>query len=353
MFFPCHDTAEGERFNCLFCYCPLYPLGEDCGGSFTWAKHGDIKVKLCAGCALPHKPGNYDVIMDKLTPENMTFPRAINAEEITPVISRLCLEANIKLPEDVKTALIDARTREKSPMAADILDKTITNHKLAEANKIPICQDTGVCCVFLEIGENVFIKGNIASAVNEGVRRGYQEGYLRKSVIGDPLFNRTNTGDNTPAMLYTEYVPGDKIKITVVPKGFGSENMSAVKMLQPSDGLEGVETFILEVIKNAGPNPCPPIVVGIGLGGTLDKSALLAKKALLRPLGQPSHDPNYAGFEAALLEKVNALGIGPQGLGGRTTALGVAVEYTATHIAGLPCAVNLNCHAARHASEVL
>jgi len=353
MFFPCHDMGDEAPHNCLFCYCPLYPLGEECGGDFTWARHEDIKVKLCAGCAFPHHAGNYDAVINKLTPENLTFPRIINAEQITQAVSRLCIEANIRLPEDVKTALENARAREDSPIAADILDKIIENHKLAEARNMPICQDTGVVCVFLEIGENVHIKGNIQTAVNEGVRRGYKEGYLRNSVVRAPLFDRANTNDNTPAMLYLDQVPGDKVTITVVPKGFGSENMSTVKMLMPSDGLEGVVEFVLETVKNAGPNPCPPTIVGVGLGGTLDKAALLAKKALLRPIGKPANDPDFARLEALLLEKINALGIGPQGFGGRTTALGVSIEHTATHIAGLPCAVNLNCHAARHATEVI
>jgi fumarate hydratase subunit alpha len=353
MFFPCHDLTDDNQLNCLFCYCPLYPLGENCGGFFTWARHENIKVKLCANCTFPHRAENYDAIMDKLTPENLTFPRIVAAEDLTPVVARLCMRANIHLPDDIKNALENYRAKEDSPVAKNILDKIIENYKLAEERDMPICQDTGLVCVFLEIGENVHIQGCIQTAVDKGVRKGYREGYFRNSVIHAPLFNRANTGDNTPAMLYLDHVPGDKIKITVVPKGFGSENKSRVKMLTPSDGLEGVVDFVLKTVKEAGPDPCPPIVVGIGLGGTMDKAAFLAKKALLRPLGQPSNDPDFAKLEATLLEKINALGIGPQGFGGRTTALGVAVEYTATHIAGLPCAVNLNCHAARHATEVL
>ena len=209
-----------------------------------------------------------------------------------------------------------------------------------------------MACVFLEVGQDVHINGNLAQAVDEGVRRGYAEGCLRKSVVGDPI-QRVNTGDNTPAMLYTELVPGDRVTVTVAPKGFGSENMSRIAMLKPSDGLEGVKAFIIGAVEQAGPNPCPPIVVGVGIGGTFDKCALLAKKALLRDLDAPSPLPFYADLERELLDKINALGIGPQGFGGRTTALAVHIETMPTHIAGLPCAVNINCHVARHAAEVL
>ena len=209
-----------------------------------------------------------------------------------------------------------------------------------------------MACVFLEVGQQVHIDGHLTEAVNEGVRRGYCEGYLRKSVVADPL-ERVNTGDNTPAMLYTDLVPGDRVRITVAPKGFGSENMSRIAMLKPSDGLEGVKQFILDTVEQAGPNPCPPIVVGVGIGGTFDKCALLAKRALLREMGRPNGKPFYAALERELLEKINALGIGPQGFGGRTPALAVHIETLPTHIAGLPCAVNINCHVARHVSEVL
>ena len=209
-----------------------------------------------------------------------------------------------------------------------------------------------MACVFLEIGQDVHINGPLTEAVNEGVRRGYTEGYLRKSVVRDPL-DRVNTGDNTPAMVYTELVPGEQVKITVAPKGFGSENMSRIAMLKPSDGLDGVKQFILETVELAGPNPCPPIVVGVGIGGTFDKCALLAKRALCRPLDQPSGDPFYARMEQDALEAVNRLGIGPQGFGGVTTALGVAIETYPTHIAGLPVAVNVGCHVTRHASAIL
>ena len=279
--------------------------------------------------------------------------RIIEAEKIMEVVSRLCIEANCRLPEDVKSCIERCHAGEQWPIARDTLGKLIENYRLAETRDVPICQDTGVVCVFLEIGEDVHISGNIAAAVDEGVRRGYREGYLRKSLIGEPLFERKNTGDNAPAMLYTEYVAGDKITVTVAPKGFGSENMSRLKMLMPSDGVQGVIDFVVETVDLAGPNPCPPVVVGVGVGGTLDKAALIAKKALLRPAGQPHSDARYAALEAELLEKINALGIGPQGYGGRTTALAVAIEHLPTHIAGLPCAVNLNCHAARHSMEVI
>lgn len=278
--------------------------------------------------------------------------RIINAEELTPVIKRLCMQAGCLLPDDVRARISQARKQEPWPVAAGVLDKIIENYQLAAEKNVPICQDTGVACVFLEIGREVHIQGNVQAAVDEGVRQGYREGYLRKSLVGDPL-RRTNTGDNTPAMLYLDFADGDKITVTVAPKGFGSENMSQIKMLKPSDGVEGVVSFVLEAVEAAGPNPCPPIVVGVGLGGTFDKAALLAKKALLRPLDATHADPYYAGLEARLLTEINALGIGPQGFGGLTTALSVAIEAMPTHIAGLPCAVNINCHAARHTQEVI
>lgn len=278
--------------------------------------------------------------------------RILEATQITEVVARLCMEANYHLPTDVKSCITSCRKDETFPVAQDVLDKIITNYNLADEKNVPICQDTGVACVFLEIGSELHIQGDIAAAVNQGVRQGYTEGYLRKSVVSDPL-QRVNTGDNTPAMLYLDIVPGDQLKITVAPKGFGSENMSQIKMLRPSDGVEGVIDFVISAVIAAGPNPCPPIVVGVGIGGTFDKAALLAKKALLRPTGAESTDPYYAQLESKLLQQINALGIGPQGFGGKTTALSVAIETMATHIAGLPCAVNINCHVARHVSEVL
>lgn len=281
------------------------------------------------------------------------FVREIEAAKITDTVKRLCIQANVILPEDVKNCIIKRKSEENWAPAREILDRIEENFELAAAENVPICQDTGVACVFLEIGQEVHIAGgDITQAVNEGVRQGYAEGYLRKSVVRDPL-DRVNTGDNTPAMIYYDIVPGDKIKITVAPKGFGSENMSQIKMLRPSDGFEGVKAFVLKAVEEAGPNPCPPIIVGVGIGGTFDKAALLAKKALLRETGTPSADPLYAKLEEELLEKINALGIGPQGFGGKTTALAVAVEHYPTHIAGLPVAVNINCHVARHKTEVI
>ncbi len=276
--------------------------------------------------------------------------RVIEARLITDAVARLSIRANTCLPDNVKAAIARARREEDWPPAREILDRIIENGAIEGG--VPICQDTGMACVFLEVGQDVHILGGLAQAVDEGVRRGYTEGYLRKSVVSDPL-ERVNSGDNTPAMLYTELVPGDRVTITVAPKGFGSENMSRIAMLKPSDGLDGVRRFILDTVEQAGPNPCPPIVVGVGIGGTFDKCALLAKKALLRDMDAPSPLPFYAGLERELLEKINALGIGPQGFGGRTTALAVHIETMPTHIAGLPCAVNINCHVARHATEVL
>ena len=278
--------------------------------------------------------------------------KEINASKITETVAALCIEANCCLPCDIKRRIEEARSAEKWETACGILDRIIENYGIAEENNVPICQDTGVCCVFLKIGQDVHISGDLAEAVNEGVRRGYGEGYLRKSVVKDPL-RRVNTGDNTPAMLYTELVPGDILEITVAPKGFGSENMSRLAMLKPSDGIEGVKAFILKTVEEAGPNPCPPIVVGIGIGGTFDKAAYLAKKALMRSTDTRNADEFYADLEKEMLERINALGIGPQGFGGRTTALAVNIEWMPTHIAGLPVAVNINCHVTRHRTVTL
>ena len=252
----------------------------------------------------------------------------------------------------MKNCIACAREKEQWAPAQEILDRIKENYEIADRDEMAICQDTGMACVFLEIGQDVHINGNIVDAVNAGVKKGYGEGFLRKSVVRDPL-DRVNTGDNTPAMLYTDIVPGDQVKVTVAPKGFGSENMSQLKMLKPSDGLQGVKDFVIKVVEEAGPNPCPPIVVGVGVGGTFDKAALLAKKAIIRSAEERNANPFYAELEKELLEKVNALGIGPQGFGGKTTALAVNIEYLPTHIAGLPVAVNLNCHVTRHKSEVL
>ena len=279
--------------------------------------------------------------------------REISVSQITDVVERLCIDANNHLPGDVKCAIERCRVCEDGSIAQGVLDKIIENYRIADTENVPICQDTGMACVFLEIGQDVHLTGgNLRTAVDEGVRRGYDKGYLRKSVVADPV-RRGNTGDNTPAMLYTEIVPGENIRITVAPKGFGSENMSAIRMFKPSAGLQGIKDFILETVENAGPNPCPPMVVGVGIGGTFDKAALLAKKALMRPLDVRNADPYYAELEQEMLEKVNALGIGPQGFGGRTTAIGLNIETMPTHIAGMPCAININCHVTRHKTEVL
>ena len=278
--------------------------------------------------------------------------RTIHASLLTDTIASLCVETNCRLPEDMRRSIENARNEEKWDTARGILDKIIENYNIADEKFVPICQDTGVCCVFLKIGTDVHIEGDLIEAVNEGVRRGYRDGYLRKSVVGDPL-RRVNTGDNTPAMLYTELVPGDKLELTVAPKGFGSENMSKLAMLKPSDGVEGVKDFVLKTVEEAGPNPCPPIVVGVGIGGTFDKAALLAKKALMRSTDERNKDEYYAALEAELLDRINALGIGPQGFGGRTTALAVNIETMPTHIAGLPVAVNINCHVTRHRTVIL
>ena len=274
--------------------------------------------------------------------------REIHISEIISTVRDLCIESNYYLSSDVKEALCNAKENETWPLAENVLDQIILNSNIAKEEDMPICQDTGMACVFAEVGQEVHIVGGLLQdAINEGVRRGYEEGFLRKSVVKAPI-NRVNTKDNTPAIIYYDIVPGDKIKITVAPKGFGSENMSRIKMLKPSDGLQGVKDFIIETVKLAGPNPCPPIVIGIGIGGTFDKAAYLAKKALIRPLNKRNDEKFYSDLEEELLETINKLGIGPQGFGGKTTALGLNIETYPTHIAGLPVAVNINCHATRH-----
>ena len=278
--------------------------------------------------------------------------REIAAQKITEVVKKLCIEANTYLPQDLKKRIEDSYEMESWPQAKEILERIIENYNIADQQGKPICQDTGMACVFVTIGQEVYVNGNLAEAIHEGVRQGYTEGYLRKSVVRDPL-DRVNTGDNTPAMIYYDIVPGDKLEITVAPKGFGSENMSQTKMLKPSDGLQGVKDFVLKVVEDAGPNPCPPIVVGVGVGGTFDKAAFMAKKALMRSADERHPEPFWAELEAELLEKIKELGIGPQGFGGKTTALCVNIEKCPTHIAGLPVAVNINCHVTRHKSEVL
>jgi len=278
--------------------------------------------------------------------------REINAITVTDAVRSMCIEANCILPDDVRRCIASAYETENWPPAKATIKRLIENYEIAGRENVPICQDTGVTCVFVEIGQEVHVKGDLSEAINEGVRQGSSEGYLRASLVTDPLI-RVNTGDNTPAMIYFEVVPGDKFTITVAPKGFGSENMSRITMLRPSDGLEGVKAFVLRTVEEAGANPCPPIIVGVGLGGTFDKAALLAKKALMRPTDDINPDPNYVAHEEELLEAINVLGIGPQGFGGRTTALAVKINAMATHIAGLPVAVNINCHAARHVSKAL
>ena len=274
--------------------------------------------------------------------------REVEVSRLTDVIEKLCIEANEHLPEDVKCAIKTCRACEDGEIAKGVLDNIIENFDIADNENVPICQDTGMACVFLEIGQDVhFVGGNLNDAINEGVRRGYDKGYLRKSVVKDPV-RRGNTGDNTPAMIYTEIVPGDQVKITVGPKGFGSENMSQIRMFKPSAGLQGIKDFILEVVETAGPNPCPPMVVGVGIGGTFEKCALMAKEALTREAGSHSEIPWVKDLEEEMLDTVNKLGIGPGGLGGTTTALAVNVNTYPTHIAGLPVAVNICCHVNRH-----
>jgi fumarate hydratase subunit alpha len=279
--------------------------------------------------------------------------REIEAKDITVAVKKICMDANFFLGEDVLAAFEKFKKEEDSPIGKHILELLQENAKIAKEELVPMCQDCGFAVIFVELGQEVHIRGGgLEEAINEGVRQGYKEGYLRKSILGDPIM-RANTGDNTPAVVHVQIVPGDKLKLIVAPKGGGSENMSGVKMLKPSDGIEGVKNFVIQRVKEAGSNPCPPIVVGVGIGGTFEVAALISKKALLRPLGEPSPDPEAAALEKELLSKVNDLGIGPQGLGGRTTALAVHVEKYPCHIASLPVAVNINCHAARHKEAVL
>lgn len=279
--------------------------------------------------------------------------REVYIDKIVATVKDLCIEANYYLSSDIKGTLIAARDEEPLEIARTVLDKIILNSKIAENKKMPMCQDTGMTCVFVELGQDVhIIGGSLEEAINNGVRQGYEEGYLRKSVVRDP-FDRVNTTDNTPAIIYYDIVPGDKVKITVAPKGFGSENMSQIKMLKPSDGVDGVKEFILKVVKEAGSNPCPPMVVGVGIGGTFDKAAYLSKKALLRPIDFQNPKEVYKNLELELLNRINELGIGPQGFGGKTTALGVNIEVYPTHIAGLPVAVNISCHATRHKERII
>ena len=279
--------------------------------------------------------------------------REVNVQEITKAIKRLSIEANYYLGEDMVKALRGALDEEESPVGKSVIEQILENQEIARTEKMPMCQDTGFTVIFLDVGQDVhFIGGDLTEAVNEGVRQGYAEGYLRKSIVKDPL-RRVNTGDNTPAIIHLRIVPGEKVKITVAPKGGGSENMSEVQMLKPADGPEGVKNFVIDRVRRSGGNPCAPIVVGVGIGGTYEMAALIAKKALLRELGEFNPDPYYAAMEKELLREINKLGIGPQGLGGRVTALGVFIEVHPCHIASLPIAVNIQCHAARHKSVVI
>lgn len=274
--------------------------------------------------------------------------RNIHIDLVISAVREMCISANCNLGKDLISAIKTACEKEESPLGKEILNKLLVNGEIARNRQMPICQDTGMVVVFAEVGQDVhLVGGNITEAINEGVRQGYLKGYLRKSVVADPLA-RKNTGNNTPAVIHYDIIPGDKIKITLAPKGFGSENMSRIKMLKPSEGIEGVEDFVVDTVDQAGANPCPPIIVGVGIGGTFEKAALLAKKALLRPFGSSNEQKLLANLESRLFTKINNLGIGPQGLGGTTTALAVNVETFPTHIAGLPVAVNINCHVSRH-----
>lgn len=276
--------------------------------------------------------------------------RTIETAQITEAVAKLAIEANYYLANDVYEALVAGQEKEESPLGKDIFGQIIKNACIARDEDRPICQDTGMSVIFMEIGQDAHIVGgDLEEAVNAGVRKGYTEGYLRKSVVAEPIFNRVNTKDNTPAMLHVSIVPGDKVKIVLAPKGAGSENMSALKMFKPSDGLKAIKKFVVDTITAAGSNPCPPIVIGVGVGGTMEKAAILSKKALTRPLTMRNAHPEYAALEQELLDLVNDTGIGPQGLGGRMTALAVNIEYYPTHIACMPVAININCHATRHA----
>lgn len=280
--------------------------------------------------------------------------KKINISKIIPVVKKLCIDANYYASKDLVEKILEFMEKEESPTAKEILSLMLENHKMAAREKMPMCQDTGVAVVFVELGQDVhLVGGDFYEAINEGVRQGYIDGYLRKSMVDDPVIERKNTRDNTPALIYTDIVPGDSIKITIAPKGGGAENMSEVKMMKAADGIEGVKDFVVDRIKRSGGNPCPPVIVGVGIGGDFEQSALLAKKALLRPLNEKNPDPKWAAVEKEILDRINKLGIGPQGLGGRTTALAVQILSKPCHIASMPVAVNVNCHASRHESAVI
>lgn len=279
--------------------------------------------------------------------------REIKQEDIIQAVKTLCIETNYQLPQDVRNAIDQASQIEDGQLAKQTLSILKENAKMAQSLSVPICQDTGMACLFVEIGQDVHVQGSLQDALQEGVRQGYQEGYLRKSVVDDPVFDRINTKDNTPALIHYEIVEGDKLKIIVAPKGFGSENMSQVKMLKTSDGVEGIKDFVLKVVEEAGPNACPPMVIGVGIGGSFDYVTYLAKKAMLRDIGTHHNDLRYQQLEEELLEKINQLGIGPAGYGGKTTALSLNIETYPTHIAGMPVAVSICCHVARHKEVIL
>lgn len=275
--------------------------------------------------------------------------REIRADTISKAVAQLCIQANKELPPDIVRAMEKAYADEPWPTGRETLGVLCANISASREKDLPVCQDTGLACVFVELGQEVHICGDLYAAIDEGVRQGYERGYLRKSVVADPL-RRVNTGNNCPAAVTVDLSPGDRLRLTVLPKGFGSENMSRLAMLKPSDGLEGVKKFVIDTVRAAGSNPCPPVVVGVGIGGTFDKAALLSKHALLRPIDCPNAVPFYAELERDLLNEINTLGIGPQGFGGKTTALGVNIEFMPTHVAGLPVAVNVSCHVTRRAS---
>lgn len=280
--------------------------------------------------------------------------RELDVSAVIKPVRDLCIEANTLLPPDVKKALLEAKERESSEVGREILAQIAENIDIAAKEKLPLCQDTGFAVLFVEIGQEVcLVGGNLREAINEGVRQGYGDGYLRKSIVADPALARVNTNDNTPAIIHWDIVPGDRVKIIVAPKGGGSENMSTVKMMKPADGLEGIKNFVVDWVKSAGGNPCPPVVVGVGIGGTFEHVAYLAKKALLREIGLHHPDPRYADAEREILKRINATGVGPMGLGGRVTALAVHIQTHPCHIASLPVAVNVNCHAARHKTVIL
>lgn len=279
--------------------------------------------------------------------------RELSSRLISDTVRELLIEANYVIGPDVEARMRMCLQEEPSPEGRNVMEQLLQNYEIARTERVAICQDTGMAVVFLDVGQDVHIAGDLNEAVADGVRRAYREGYLRKSVVRDPLFDRTNTGDNTPPVLHVRIVPGDKIDILVSPKGFGSENMSQIRMLAPADGEEGVVRFVTEVVEKAGPNPCPPVIVGVGLGGTMEMAAILAKRETARPIDQPNPDPRYAALEARILAEINKSGVGPAGIGGRTTALAVNIAAYPTHIASMPVAVNMCCHAARHAHRTI